>query len=1368
MKKTSIAFVLAGLFGLGFVATGYAVPNPAAAYAERLGYAYAANEAGGTVTMPDGTVLDAWDFFRGKAGSEYAYGAQYGYDTVNRRVETNGYVQSFAVCVPKDPLKKGTATEIPLLDLMRQNGEPLWDYSRGATPPALEPILKTAPLKTFPKQALPSSFDWRNVGGLSYIGAIRDQGSCGSCYSFGAAAAAEGAFNYALGRTGSSCANFSEAYIAWCLGAYGAYSDHFSGCDGADYDYQELEALTVEGICNETQMPYNNGSDPGSCTYSGTTTVFEAWYRVPSGDVDAIKTAIMTYGVVDAAVLTDTAFMNYDTGVYDNNNNDCNSGYYETSDHAISLVGWDDNPPEGGGGVFILRNSWGASGTGEGGYMRIRTNAAVVHCAVCYMVYDSSISTTSAPAFTSGTNYSATTGVARIFTVTASGNPTPVLSLLSSTATAGSYGFTNATGVLSYTPPTNDVGTKTFTFRATNVAGAVTQQVQVAVSLAPPAAPAAIWASATNQTDFTAAWSSVSGASGYRLDVATNSSFGGGPGGTLINEGFDNGITAPDGWTFTAIGGTYTSAGNFGNSSPSLKLDETGDAVQTPALANPTNVSFFIKGNSTDASSALLVESAAGGSWSTVANLTASLPTTGTTYSYPLSTSVTNLRFTYTKSGGNLAFDDVLVLAGAAGGPSYVAGYSNRTVAGTSQSVTGLTAGATYYFRARATNAAGSSANSSVTNVTTLATLSAPTFGANPGPLAATAGVAKIFTVAASGVPTPTLALSSQTASGGYSFNAGAGQLTYTPPQADAGTRTFTFSATNSQGTAYQAVTVNVAAVTAPAFTGGAGPYSTTAGVAVAFSVSASGTPAATLALQSQTASSGYSFVPATGAFSYVPPEADVGTRTFTFTAANAAGTVTQVTSVVVAAVPTAPNAPASVWASATNATDFTAAWSAADGATSYRLDVGTNATFSAGGGSGGPATNCFHDGTLGAGTGGTWTETGLSQGSGYLISQIGDSLTTPAMDFTASSSETLTFKARTYGGAVSNNNTITVSISTDNGGNWTTLGTRTPLSTTLTVMTPFDLSAHSGSQVLVKLATLGATASVGAGIDEVAVTNVASSSTPAFVAGYSNRTVAGTSQGVTGLAAQVTYYFRVRAVNAVGASADSATASATTLAAAAPGTPPTVDPIAAQVASVGAELEYVVTAQEPDADAVTFACTSAVADATWDFDANTGDFLFIPTGAQLGTNGFFFTATDKDGTSAPVQMSVKVYTAAATNEFTQWVEDQEEDPVDPDFAANADVDGDGQTTYEEYLADTDPAAFNSVLRLTGQAADLSAFTFPASSARYYQMEYCTDITNQAGTLVVTNLGWGVPGMVVTNTLPASWFGTIRVLLDEP
>ena len=62
---------------------------------------------------------------------------------------------------------------------------------------------------------------------------------------------------------------------------------------------------------------------------------------------------------------------------------------------------------------------------------------------------------------------------------------------------------------MTYTPPEADVGTKTFTFTASNIAGTATQVVSVAVAAGIPAAPASIWASATNATGFTAAWSSV-------------------------------------------------------------------------------------------------------------------------------------------------------------------------------------------------------------------------------------------------------------------------------------------------------------------------------------------------------------------------------------------------------------------------------------------------------------------------------------------------------------------------------------------------------------------------------------------------------------------------------------------------------------------------------------------------------------------------------------------------------------------------------------------------------------------------------------------------------------------------------------------
>ncbi len=242
------------------------------------------------------------------------------------------------------------------------------------------------PLSSYLGRPLPANFDLRHVGpGRSYIGPVRRQGSCGACYAFSACAAAEGTYNVATGRYNQNCVDFSEAFITFCLAPLyeGVY-----GCSGSDYDYEELDALIEKGVCFEEQMPYDPNDHSCPRDFNPPTIRFISWYRLPCNDVTAIKTAIRYFGVVDAAILTNSAFDAYASGIYEDSESSCESPdgqpcYYTPTDHVVALVGWDDN---NGDGYWILRNSWGRE-WGEEGYMRIKYNSARVTCAACYLVY---------------------------------------------------------------------------------------------------------------------------------------------------------------------------------------------------------------------------------------------------------------------------------------------------------------------------------------------------------------------------------------------------------------------------------------------------------------------------------------------------------------------------------------------------------------------------------------------------------------------------------------------------------------------------------------------------------------------------------------------------------------------------------------------------------------------------------------------------------------------------------------------------------------------------------------------------------------------------------------------------------------------
>jgi len=211
------------------------------------------------------------------------------------------------------------------------------------------------------------------------------------------------------------------------------------------------------------------------------------------------------------------------------------------------------------------------------------------------------------------------------------------------------------------------------------------------------------------------------------------------------SSGFTSGNT---GWTATGLG-NYTSAGSSGAAANAAKFDDSGDVLITPTLSGTaSSLSFFVLGNGTDASSSLLVEGFNGTAYSTIATLS-NLPTAGATITYNATSTpaltagtYTRFRFTYTKSVGNLSFDDLVVSCG--GAPAFTLSTGTITGSpfcinqgtGTSISVPFTVSGGSFgtanVFTAQLSDASGSFATP-----TNLGTLTAVTSGTITGSIPA-------------------------------------------------------------------------------------------------------------------------------------------------------------------------------------------------------------------------------------------------------------------------------------------------------------------------------------------------------------------------------------------------------------------------------------------------------------------------------------------------------------------------------------------------------------------------------------------------------------------------------------------------------
>lgn len=215
---------------------------------------------------------------------------------------------------------------------------------------------------------LPQHFSWCEQGGCT---AVKNQGSCGSCWAFATVAPLESAVKIHDGVD----VDLAEQYLVSC-------NNEGWGCNGGwwghayHYDqmvYGELEA----GAVSESGFPYSATDESCNPPHAkakklvGWNYVSSA-YDIPS--VDALKQAIYEHGPISVAVCVNTEFQYYSGGVF--------SGPSCTGvNHGVTLVGWDD-----GDGAWIMKNSWG-SGWGEGGYMRIRYNVSQIGYAAAWVDY---------------------------------------------------------------------------------------------------------------------------------------------------------------------------------------------------------------------------------------------------------------------------------------------------------------------------------------------------------------------------------------------------------------------------------------------------------------------------------------------------------------------------------------------------------------------------------------------------------------------------------------------------------------------------------------------------------------------------------------------------------------------------------------------------------------------------------------------------------------------------------------------------------------------------------------------------------------------------------------------------------------------
>ena len=205
----------------------------------------------------------------------------------------------------------------------------------------------------YDNEILPNKVDWREKNAVT---AVKNQGDCGSCWSFSTTGSIEGSWAIKYNKL----YNLSEQMLVDCSGMYGN-----KGCNGGLMD-NGFRYVIDNGLCNEDDYPYKAETDICKSSLCNIKVRIKDYSDIKQNNEQLLKSAVAKQPVSVAIQANLSSFHYYKSGIYQDD--DCGTNL----DHGVLIVGYGHDLLHDLD-YWIVKNSWSPE-WGENGYIRILRN----------------------------------------------------------------------------------------------------------------------------------------------------------------------------------------------------------------------------------------------------------------------------------------------------------------------------------------------------------------------------------------------------------------------------------------------------------------------------------------------------------------------------------------------------------------------------------------------------------------------------------------------------------------------------------------------------------------------------------------------------------------------------------------------------------------------------------------------------------------------------------------------------------------------------------------------------------------------------------------------------------------------------------